>query len=349
MPHLLIAGATGSGKSVALNAIVATLLLTHTPATLKLLLVDPKRVELAPFRGLPHLAAPVIVDADKVTGVLEWIVREMERRYKLFAERGARHLAAFNQTAIRMGEEPLPFLVLVVDELADLMMVAPDDIERLITRLAQLARATGIHLIIATQRPSVDVVTGLIKANFPSRIAFAVASSIDSRVILDSVGADKLLGRGDMLYMASDSSKLVRLQGCFVSDSEIRRLTAFWQRATPETPETEEAVQRIGVPAPLIQADIWERIMDPAPDEDADRDPLWDEALLILREHRTASTSFLQRKLRIGYSRAARLMDGFEAAGYVGVAQGNQGREVMLPDDEAPNEAALALVTADPV
>jgi S-DNA-T family DNA segregation ATPase FtsK/SpoIIIE len=335
MPHCLIAGATGSGKSVAINTLIASLLMTHTPDTLRLLLVDPKRVELVQFQSLPQLAAPVVVEVERVVGVLQWAVREMDRRYKAFAETGSRNLAAYNSYLANKGQPPLPFLVLVIDELADLMMVAPDEAERLITRLAQLARATGIHLVLATQRPSVDVVTGLIKANFPSRIAFAVSSSIDSRVILDSTGAEKLLGRGDMLYMASDSSKLHRLQGCYVSDIEIERLTQFWkgfQRAAG----TADTSLRLGLPpGPATQGELFAPLDMSAEVED-DRDDLFDEAVTVVRQHRTASTSFLQRKLRVGYSRAARLLDELEEAGVVGPAQGNQPRAVLAADELEP-------------
>jgi len=320
---------------VALNGIVCTMLVSHSPDTLRLLLVDPKRVEMAPFRGLPHLAAPVVVDVERVVGILQWAVREMDRRYRLFAEHGARNLHAFNQKAARIGEETLPFLVLVVDELADLMMLAPEEVERLITRLAQLARATGIHLIIATQRPSVDVVTGLIKANFPSRIAFAVASGTDSRVILDTSGAEKLLGRGDMLYVSSDSSKLRRLQGCYVSDAEIERIVQYWRRAAPDDHSVSENASRLGIPDPLIQADQWEEMM--APDDEDERDPLWGEVIDLLREHRSVSTSFLQRKLRIGYSRAARIVDLMEQDGLVGPAQGSHPRDVLVGFDDEGN------------
>jgi S-DNA-T family DNA segregation ATPase FtsK/SpoIIIE len=341
MPHLLIAGATGAGKSVALNGIVCTFLVTHTPDTLRLLLVDPKRVEMAPFRGLPHLAAPVVVDVERVVGVLQWAVKEMDRRYRLFAEHGARNLQAFNAKAARIDQEPLPYLVLVVDELADLMMLAPEEVERLITRLAQLARATGIHLIIATQRPSVDVVTGLIKANFPSRIAFAVASGIDSRVILDSSGAEKLLGRGDMLYVSGDSSKVRRLQGCYVSDAEIERITRYWQRAVPADKAATPEAQKLGVPDPLIDAAQWDDMV--AGDGEGEHDPLWPDVLNLLREHRAVSTSFLQRKLRIGYSRAARIVDLLEEEGLVGPAQGSQPREVFVGDEPEDEMDAVAV------
>ena len=361
MPHLLIAGATGAGKSVAINTLVCSLLVTHTPETLKLLLVDPTRVELVGYRGLPHLAAPVVVDVERVVGVLQWLVREMERRYREFAERGARNIENWNRLQAERGQPPLPYLVLIIDELADLMMLAPEETERLITRLAQLARATGIHLVLATQRPSVDVVTGLIKANFPARMAFAVSSSIDSRVILDSVGAEKLLGRGDMLYMGSDSSKLRRLQGCYLSDEEIERLVRFWKfdARPPATGGPDGADMRLtlGLPEPLIQPELWDKMLDPEPADAADgRDALWDEAVAVVRAHRTASTSFLQRKLRIGYSRAARLIDELEEAGLVGPSQGgSHGREVLAgaeeglaPGTPAPAEAATGAALGSP-
>ncbi len=327
MPHLLVAGATGSGKSVLINAIICSLILTHTPASLKLLLIDPKRVEMAAFRGLPHLAAPVVVDTERVVGVLQWAVREMDRRYKEFADAGARNIASYNRQRAEGHLQPLPVLVIIVDELADLMMTAPEETERLVTRLAQLARATGIHLVIATQRPSVDVVTGLIKANIPARIAFAVSSSIDSRVILDAAGAEKLLGRGDMLYQASDSSRLRRLQGCFVSDGEIERLVRFWRsQAVAKSPAGRQLP--LGLPEPLIEPETWEAMMTPGGRAAAERDPLWEQVVTLLADQRTASTSLLQRRLRIGYSRAARLLDQLEAAGLVGEAQGNQPRPV---------------------
>jgi len=344
MPHLLVAGATGAGKSVCINALIVSLLLTHTPDRLKLVLVDPKRVEMTQYRGLPHLATPVVVEVERVVGVLQWAVREMDRRYRTFAEAGARNIDIYNRLQAERRQPELPYLVIIIDELADLMMLAPDDTERLITRLAQLARATGIHLILATQRPSVDVVTGLIKANFPSRIAFAVSSSIDSRVILDAVGADKLLGRGDMLYMASDDSKLRRLQGCFVSDAEIERLVHYWKYAAKGdgasgSSSEPRAAASMEVPEPLIQPELWDQMLDPKTGALAEaRDPLWDEAVALIRTSRAASTSFLQRKLRIGYSRAARLMDELEAAGLIGPAQGNGPREVRM-DADAPVEA----------
>ncbi len=234
MPHLLIAGTTGSGKSVCVNAMLTCFLLNNTPDDLRLVLVDPKRVELTSYNGIPHLLAPVVVEIERVVGALQWITREMDKRYHDFAKIGARNIADYNGRMKVAGGKKLPFLLIVIDELADLMMIAPDETERTITRLAQLARATGIHMILATQRPSVDVVTGLIKANFPARIAFAVASGVDSRVILDQPGAERLLGRGDMLYQAPDAASPARLQGVFVSDREIQKLVEFWRAQTAQ-------------------------------------------------------------------------------------------------------------------
>ena len=229
MPHLLIAGATGSGKSVCINSIIACLLLTHTPDSLRLLMVDPKMVELSVYNGIPHLLSPVVTEVDKAAAVLFWAVKEMERRYNLFSKANARDLKRYNEHLQKNGEKPLPMIVVIVDEMADLMMAAPEEVEKHICRLAQMARAVGIHLIIATQRPSVDVITGLIKANFPARIAFAVTSQTDSRVILDVPGAERLLGRGDMLFMAPDASKLERIQGTYLSDDEINKLVRYWR------------------------------------------------------------------------------------------------------------------------
>lgn len=330
MPHLLIAGATGSGKSVCINSIVTCLLMQNTPDILRLLLIDPKRVELVGFNGVPHLLAPVVVELEQVVGALQWVTREMDARYKRFADMGVRHLNDYNQKALRQGEEILPYLVVVIDELADLMMVAPDQVEQSVCRIAQMARATGIHLVIATQRPSVDVVTGLIKANFPARISFAVTSQVDSRVILDTAGAEKLLGRGDMLLMTPDSSKLRRLQGCYVSDKEIRAVVRFWQKTyqyellSPAEGEAAPASQ----PAPLYP---WEGEEWTAGDE---TDPLFGQAVNLLKGKSSISTSYLQRALRIGYPRAARLMDLLEEQGYVGPSLGGgRSREVLRGPD----------------
>ncbi len=242
MPHLLIAGATGAGKSVCINSIIVGLLLTHTPDSLRFLMVDPKMVELSVYNGVPHLLTPVVTEVDKAAGVLFWAVKEMERRYQLLSKVNARDLERYNQYLTKRGEKPLPYIVVVVDEMADLMMAAPEEVEKHICRLAQMARAVGIHLIIATQRPSVDVITGLIKANFPARIAFAVTSQTDSRVIMDVPGAERLLGRGDMLFMAPDASKLERLQGTFLSDDEINDTVRYWKGARSLEEERATAV-----------------------------------------------------------------------------------------------------------
>jgi S-DNA-T family DNA segregation ATPase FtsK/SpoIIIE len=305
MPHLLIAGATGSGKTVCLNSVICCLLLHNSPDDVRLIMVDPKRVELVTFNAVPHLLAPVVVDTDKAIKALRWLSQEMDSRYRQFAQAGARNIEGYNKD--RSPGEELPYLVLVIDELADLMMTAFDEVEHALCRLAQLARATGIHLVVATQRPSVDVITGLIKANFPTRISFAVTSHVDSRTILDMVGAEKLLGRGDMLYMPTEASKPKRLQGSFVSDAEIERLVYFWgnQRHIEVSPvDFDEVAER-----PLSG-----QIAAPP-------DPLLEEAKRLVQEHKHISTSFLQRRLRIGYPRAARLMEALQQAGLVEAAQ----------------------------
>jgi S-DNA-T family DNA segregation ATPase FtsK/SpoIIIE len=330
MPHLLIAGTTGSGKSVCVNAIVACLLLQNTPDDLRFVMVDPKRVELTYYNGIPHLLSPVVVDLERVVPALQWVSREMDRRYQLFAKEGVRNIGDYNQRMGFIHQKRMHYIVVVIDELADLMMLAPDETERVITRLAQLARATGIHLVIATQRPSVDVVTGLIKANFPARIAFAVASSVDSRVILDQPGAERLLGRGDMLFQSPDAAAPVRMQGAFVSETELSRLIRFWKNAAlggdMTQPVQVEAVARIPEGVPLEQAPLWDE--EGAPGDELD--PLFDEAVKIVREMRRASISLLQRRLRIGYTRSARLIDQLEEMGIIGPAQrGSQPREVL--------------------
>ena len=317
MPHLLIAGATGSGKSVCVNTIISCLLYNNTPDEVRLLMVDPKMVELTVFNGVPHLLSPVVTQTDKVVGVLQWALREMERRYKLFADTGVKNIGRYNEKLPDRARK-LPWIVLIVDELADLMMLAPDEVEDAICRLAQLARAAGIHLVIATQRPSVDVVTGLIKANFPARIAFAMTSQVDSRTILDRAGAEKLLGRGDMLYQPPDGPAPLRLQGAFLSDAEIERLVQFWH----ESP-LREAVERVA-------QEEFEAAEAAAAGEN---DELFQQAVDVVREHQHASVSLLQRKLRIGYSRAARLMDQLEAGGIVGAADGSKHRSVLSSDD----------------
>jgi DNA segregation ATPase FtsK/SpoIIIE, S-DNA-T family len=369
MPHLLVAGATGSGKSVCINAIISSLLLTHTPDSLRFLMIDPKRVELTVYNGIPHLIAPVVVDVERAVPVLQWATREMERRYKAFAKAGARNIDGFNEKQLARGEQTLPYIVILIDELADLMLSAPEEVERYICRIAQMARATGMHLVLATQRPSVDVVTGLIKANFPARIAFAVTSQIDSRVILDTPGAEQLLGRGDMLFMAPDTSKLLRLQGCFVSDRETYRLVQYWKGArtfsdlgTPlaDVPDAGDVIPGAEPPPdwmPPGRADgmatddrapgsegfnppwlpgqeeltqpLWNDILNSGR---PDRDEMYVQAVEEVRKVGRASTSLLQRRLRIGYSRAARLIEQLEADGVVGPDPGGtRGREVLPP------------------
>jgi S-DNA-T family DNA segregation ATPase FtsK/SpoIIIE len=326
MPHLLIAGATGSGKSVCINSITACLLLNNSPDELRLVMVDPKMVELTNFNGIPHLLVPVVVEMERVVATLKWVTSEMDRRYRVFSKAGARNIDVYNQMQ-PAGSPRLPYIVVLIDELADLMMVAPDEIERSICRIAQLARATGIHLVIATQRPSVDVVTGLIKANFPARISFAVTSQVDSRVVLDTTGAEKLLGRGDLLYMASDSSKLVRMQGCFISDEELQKLVTYWRGFRSSAP--------LPPGAALMQQPLWEEVMAKEK-EAAGQDDLLGQAIELVREQERASVSLLQRKLRIGYSRAARLIDTMEARGIIGPDQGpGRGRQVYTAEQTA--------------
>ncbi|MBL7162983.1 MAG: DNA translocase FtsK 4TM domain-containing protein [Anaerolineales bacterium] len=321
MPHLLIAGTTGSGKSVCVNSIIASFLMHNTPDELRLIMVDPKRVELTGYDGIPHLLAPVVVELERVVGALQWVTREMDQRYEKFADLGARNLVDYNTRAEAQGLRKLPYLVVIIDELADLMMLAPDETERTITRMAQLARATGIHMVISTQRPSVDVVTGLIKANFPARIAFATASGTDSRVILDQPGAERLLGRGDMLFQAPDAPAPVRLQGVFVSDFEILRIVQYWRDQHGYVPPTSVTTAAGGHPdgvsrnIPLKQMEFWDK-EDLKPEED--RDPLYDEAVDMVRRKGRASISMLQRGLRIGYTRAARLIDVMEQHGIIG-------------------------------
>lgn len=336
MPHILIAGTTGSGKSVCINSILCCFLMNNTPKDLRLVLVDPKRVELTGYNGIPHLLSPVIVETDRVIGALQWMLREMDSRYHKFAKLGVRNIQEYNK---RQSEEHLPYIVVVIDELADLMMLAPDETERAITRLAQLARATGIHLILATQRPSVNVVTGLIKANFPARVAFAVASGIDSRVILDQPGAERLLGRGDMLFQAPDAPAPARLQGVYVSDIEIRRLVDFWKTAAVEaaqngtsSPAEPSIDQSLPPGIPLHQAPLFDEM---EPEEKGD--PLLNEAIELVRTEGRASITMLQRRMRIGYTRSARIIDAMEEKGIIsGVLPNTQVREVLDYGDMAP-------------
>ncbi|MBO8137025.1 MAG: DNA translocase FtsK [Desulfotomaculum sp.] len=318
MPHLLIAGATGSGKSVCLNTLIASILFKATPDEVKMIMIDPKMVELATYNGIPHLASPVVTDPKKAAKSLRWAVKEMEKRYNLFAEAGVRDITRYNnliknQTAPDDERKILPLIVVIIDELADLMMVAPSDVEDAICRLAQMARAAGIHLVIATQRPSVDVITGLIKANIPSRISFAVSSQVDSRTILDMAGAEKLLGKGDMLFYPVGASKPVRVQGAYLSDKEVDELVKFLKKQAK--PEYDETITK----------------EEPKNNEDQPlEDELLPKAVKILIEHGQASISMLQRRLHIGYARAARLIDIMEQKGIVGGYEGSKPREVLI-------------------
>ncbi len=322
MPHLLIAGSTGSGKSVCMNAMISCILMHASPAEVRFVMIDPKRVELSAFAPIPHLAfSNIVVEMDKVVGTLQAVIHEMESRYRKFAAIAVRNIDGYNRSP--RTTDPMPYWVVVIDELADLMMAAPFEVERQICRLAQLARATGIHLVVATQRPSVDVITGLIKANFPTRIAFAVSSQVDSRTILDMSGAEKLLGRGDMLYMAPDAAKPKRLQGVYVSDEEIERLVDFW---------TQERFSDIERPT-------YDHLYDEAKaelDQEGASDDMFERAKELAFEHNRISTSLIQRRLRLGYPRAARLMDMLEAEGIVGPNEGGGSRQVFNPDDKPP-------------
>jgi len=322
MPHLLIAGATGQGKSVCINALITSLLFQMTPDHMRLLLIDPKRVELTGYNGLPHLALPVLVESHQAAAALRWAVAEMDRRYKMFSAEGVRNIAAYNEKAVQKLARELPYVVIVIDELADLMMVAAGEIEELICRIAQLARAVGIHLVIATQRPSTDIITGLIKANIPSRIAFAVGSQVDSRVILDSGGAEKLLGRGDMLYQPVDAGKPTRIQGAFVSDPEVEAVVNYWKSQGP--PRYMEEILEEGASSEWEGGHIAERKLD----------PLFARAARAVAAEGAASVSLVQRKFNVGYSRAGRIVDQLAENHVVGGYQGSKSREVMmnLPD-----------------
>ncbi|EXX92097.1 DNA translocase FtsK, partial [Paenibacillus darwinianus] len=318
MPHLLVAGATGSGKSVCINGIITSILYKAAPDEVKFLMIDPKMVELNMYNGIPHLLAPVVTDPRRASLALKKIVVEMEKRYELFSKSGTRNIEGYNTLMKDNPAAVLPFIVVIVDELADLMMVAANDVEDAITRLAQMARAAGIHLIIATQRPSVDVITGVIKANIPSRIAFGVSSQVDSRTILDMVGAEKLLGRGDMLFLPVGMSKPIRVQGGFLSDQEVESVVHFArEQAQAEYKE-----------------DLVPEIEENGPEEDEIVDELFDQAVQIVVEAKQASVSLLQRRMRVGYTRAARLIDQMEARGVVGPYEGSKPREVLMSLDQ---------------
>jgi S-DNA-T family DNA segregation ATPase FtsK/SpoIIIE len=332
MPHLLIAGATGSGKSVAVNALICGLLLNNSPADLRVMMVDPKRVELTGYNGIPHLLTPVITEIDRVVGYLQWVTHEMDKRYEKFSKNSVRNIQDYNKLQVKNGDEKLPYMMLIIDELADLMMVAPDQTEKLITRMAQLARATGIHLVISTQRPSVDVVTGLIKANFPARISFAVASGTDSRVILDQPGAERLLGSGDMLFQPPDAPAPLRLQGVFLAESEIIRIVNYWRAQAGVTAKAnlpgERASDMPGDGVPLKQIPIWEQVEEIQDQED--QDEIFMDAVEFVRRRQKASISMLQRQFRIGYTRSARIVEMMESRGIVGPPQGGAHHREIL-------------------
>jgi S-DNA-T family DNA segregation ATPase FtsK/SpoIIIE len=329
LPHLLIAGTTGSGKSVCINAFISCLVFNNPPERLRLIMIDPKKVELARFNGLPHLIGKVEVEADRAVGVLRWLTAEMDRRYELFAKVGARNLNGYNKRTAKAGDdgEPLPYIAVFIDELADLMHTYPGDVERTLCRLAQMARATGIHLVVATQRPSTDVITGLIKANFPARLSFAVASGTDSRVILDSVGAEHLLGKGDMLYLASDASGPARIQGVFVDDQEVEQLVSYWQTMRPDFEPGDPPWETLVAKYALLN----------------ETDTLLEAAIELAQKNDSISASFLQRRLRLGYPRAARIMEHLYEMGLVEDPKtGGKTRRTLTDEDDDPLDRMLS-------
>lgn len=323
MPHLLMAGTTGSGKSIGLRSMITSLVMSNSPDTVRLIVLDPKIVEFTQFNGLPHLIGPVETDAERIIGVLRWATREMDRRYTLLEQEKARNIEAYNAILGRKRkDEHMPYIVIFVDEIGDLMMIYPDETEKTLTRLAQKARAAGMHMVIATQRPSTDVITGLIKANFPARISFAVASGIDSRVILDYTGADALVGKGDLLFLGPDAAGPKRVQGCYVSDEEIDGAVAYWRTWHEEQVESGK-IEELGVPP-------WEQAMTRL-EALTDLDPVLEEALNVVVQEGQASASLLQRRLGVGYPRAARLIDALHELSIVGSPQaGGKTREVLV-------------------
>jgi len=338
MPHLLIAGSTGAGKSVAINAMIMSILYKATPDQVRLILVDPKRLELGNYEGVPHLYTPIITEPKLAANALRNAVREMERRLKLLAAKGVRNIDQYNKLFDQNGtpslfaeesdEKPIPYIVIIIDELADLMMLDSHNVEESITRLAQMARAVGIHLVLATQRPSVDVITGLIKANFPARVSFRVATKVDSRTILDANGAEALLGKGDMLYLPSGSARVHRLHAPFVTEKEIAAVVEFWKA------QGLAEYQQQFLEAPKGEREAGsEGSGDAASDGEAEDDPMYGDAVKLVVEFGKASTSLLQRRLRIGYGRAAHLIDLMEQDGIVGAADGPKPREVLKRPD----------------
>jgi DNA segregation ATPase FtsK/SpoIIIE, S-DNA-T family len=331
MPHVLIAGQTGSGKSVCINSWINSILFHASPDEVRMIMVDPKRVELTPYNGIPHLLVPVIVEPEKVISALKWAVSEMERRYKTFTEVGAKNIEAYNNLS---GFQSMPYILIFIDELAEIMLYSPSEVEDNICRIAQMARATGIHLILSTQRPSVNVITGLIKANIPTRISFAVASVTDSRVVLDSPGAEKLLGRGDMLYLPTDLAKPVRVQGCFVSEKEITNLIEFLKRQ--KTTEYNQDVLNQPVSGNHSNA----RNAPSTGGTLEEKDPMFDEAVKLVQDLGKASSSLMQRRLKLGYARAARVLDQLEQAGIVGPANGAKPRDILIPHSNPDDNSA---------
>ncbi|MFH1423657.1 MAG: DNA translocase FtsK, partial [Candidatus Nealsonbacteria bacterium] len=333
MPHLLVAGATGTGKTICLNSIITSLLYQCSPDILRLILIDPKRVEFPAYNELPHLLTPVILDSQKAVNAFRWLITEMERRFDVLSQERARDILSYNDLVLKDGREPLPYIVLVVDELADLMMARGRDVEASIVRLAQMARAVGIHLILATQRPSVEVITGLIKANVTSRITFQVASQIDSRTILDTAGAEKLLGAGDMLFVSAEVAKPRRIQAAYVSDKEVKKVVKFIKTQNPAMAEE----------TPVLEiAQELEKTLEQNSETDfmaSEGDPLYEEAKKLVIESKKASSSLLQRRLKVGYARAARLIDILEERGVVGPGDGAKPREILI---SSPVVAQLA-------
>ncbi len=338
MPHLLVAGTTGAGKSGAINAMLASVLLRATPHDVRLVLVDPKQVELNHYESIPHLLTPVITSPRMAANALQNLVKEMETRYGIMSLSRTRSLIELNKARAKRGEPSLPYILCVIDELADLMMVAPADVEDSIIRLAQKARAVGIHLVLATQSPRVDVITGMIKANVPSRIAFSVSSQTDSRVILDQNGAESLLGQGDMLFSPVGSSRLQRIQGAYIDEAQIAKLTDMWRRQGE--PELREE----------LLEEVEPEVSESAPDEfDPDEDPLLRDAITLVAEMQTASTSMLQRRLRLGYTRAGRMIDMLERRGVISGYEGSKPRQVLISEAELPRVlAALESASSPP-
>jgi len=340
-PHILIAGTTGSGKSGCVNAMLSSVLLRSSPNEVRMVLVDPKRVELNHYEGIPHLLTPVVTSPRLAANVLANLIKEMEERYGVMSRAKTRSLVELNKIRVRQGEAPLPYILCVIDELADLMMVAPADVEDSIIRLAQKSRAVGIHLVLATQRPSADVITGMIKANVPARIAFAVSSQTDSRVILDQNGAESLLGQGDMLFRPAGESRTARIQGAFIAEEEIERVTEHWRRQGE--PELQEE---------LLEAVEPEESADGADgDFDPDQDDLLGDAIATVVQMGTASTSMLQRRLRVGYTRAGRLIDMMERRGVISGYEGSKARQVLITEADLPRvlESLAEPAVASPV